>query len=82
MSFKITVINNDNGKVLINEENAKALIGALVEGDNTGIIALTACNANDILNALHGCDEARNQILEQNHLIKALYDLTQMNHDD
>lgn len=82
MSFKITVINNDNGEVLINEENARALVGALVEGDNTGVIALTACNANDILNALHGCDEARNQILEQNRMLKLLYELSQMKHDD
>ena len=43
MSFTITIKNNENGEVLVNEKNAVAIIGAFESDDgHTGEIAFFA----------------------------------------
>lgn len=59
MSYKITVINNDTGEVVVNEENVKVILGAITTEENTGVLVQTAASANEILNALDGVEESK-----------------------
>lgn len=82
MSFKITITDNDNGKVLFNEENARVIIGSVVNDDKTATLAYTACNGNDLMNAIFGVDRARDAVLEREPKAKLLYGLKALLHDE
>lgn len=82
MSFKITITNNDNGKVLFNEENARAIIGSVVNEENTATLGYTNCNGNDLLNAILGVDRVRDAILEKNPTAKMLYGMKALLFDE
>lgn len=75
MSYKITIVDNDNGNVLLNEENANAIIGAITNGEHTACVAHTKCNANDLLNAVCGVDTAKDALLKDNPRVGAMYAL-------
>lgn len=75
MSYKITIVDNENGNVLLNEENAKAIIGAVTNDEHTACLGFTACKANDFLNALFGVDAAKDALLKNNPKIEARYAL-------
>ena len=44
MNFKITVTNNENGEVLVNEENAVAIIGAIESEQGTRGMGFISCD--------------------------------------
>lgn len=65
MSFKITIIDNDTGKVTLNEENARVILGAITTEETTGVLVQTAGSSNEVLNALDGIDEAKALLLNK-----------------
>lgn len=52
MSYKVTIINNENGKVLIDEENAVAIVGAIGNEQGTRAIGFTDCDAISLWEAI------------------------------
>lgn len=75
MSYKITIVDNDNGNILLDEENAKAIIGAVTNDEHTACLGYTDCKANDFLNALCGVDDVKDALLKNNPKIGAMYAL-------
>ena len=82
MSFKITITNNENGEVLLDDENAVAIIGAVVNGEHTAVLGYTNCQGNDLMNAVMGVDQARDAILDNNPMAKLLYGLKELMPDE
>lgn len=52
MSYKVTITNNETGAVLVNEENAVAIVGAIGNEQGTRSIGFTACDAISLGNAI------------------------------
>ena len=73
MSFKITITNNDDGEVIVNEENAVAIIGAVTTNEHTTCLAYTKCNLIDLFNAIAGTDKAKESILADKPMLKVLF---------
>lgn len=67
MSFKIKIIDNDDGAVLYEEDNAKAIVGAYSDADEVCCILCTSCNAKEYASTIYGAlkiaDIARKKIL-------------------
>lgn len=62
MSYKVTITNNETGEVLINEENAVAIVGAIGNEIGTHSIGFTACNAISIGNAILAAEDIISQL--------------------
>lgn len=75
MSFKITITDNNNGEVLFNEENARVIIGSIVNKDKTAVLAHIAGNGNDVMNAIFGVDGAKDAVFKDQPTAKLLYGL-------
>lgn len=78
MSFKITIINNEDGEVLVNEENAVAIIGAVTTEEHTACLGYTSCNAMELANAVRGADNAKDSILKKSPMVKLLCELGEL----
>ena len=52
MSYKITITNNETGAVLVNEENAVAIIGAIGNEQGTRSVGFAACDAISLGDAI------------------------------
>lgn len=81
MSYKITIINNDDNSVIVNEENAVAIIGAITNGENTACLAHTVCNGSDILNTLIGVERAKKTLFDEHPLLKLFYECVERSKD-
>lgn len=62
MSFKVTITNNKNGEVIVNEENAVAIIGAIGNEEGTHSIGLTACDAISLGDAILAAEDVISQL--------------------
>lgn len=62
MSFKITIINNENGEVLANEENAVAIVGAITNEEATAQMAFVNCDTIKLANAIHYAEGVTSKI--------------------
>lgn len=87
MSYKITITNNKDGEVLVNEENAVAIVGAVVNKQETAKIGFTDCNASCLVNAILGAEtvisEIKNEVpaVDLLLLLKAMEDKTKANNE-
>ena len=88
MSYKITIINNKNGEIIVNEENAVAIVGTVVNKQNIDKIGFTDCNALDLANAILAAEtvisEIKNEVPAVDLLLqlKAMEDETKANNND
>ena len=88
MSYKVTITNNKNGEVLVNEENAVAIVGAVAIKQDIAKIGFTDCNtlylANAILAAETVISEIKNEVPAVDLLLqlKAMEDETKANNND
>ena len=88
MSYKVTITNNKNGEVLVNEENAVAIVGAVAIKQYIATIGFTDCNtlylANAILAAETVISEIKNEVPAVDLLLqlKAMEDETKANNND
>ena len=62
MSFKVTITNNETGAVLVNEENAVAIVGAIGNGQGNRSIGFTACDAISIGSAISEAEDVISQL--------------------
>lgn len=70
MSFTITIKNNENGEVLVNEKNAVAIIGAFESDDgHTGEIAFCSCGTLKIVSAIMAAKKAINRVISADEKI-------------
>lgn len=84
MSYKVTVTNNENGKVLIDEENAVAIVGAIGNEQGTRSIGFTACNAISLGDAISAAEDVISQLKTEPRVklvleLKALMDKAMAN---
>lgn len=69
MSFKVTIINNDNGEVIVNEENACAVIGAVGTDEAAHCLGFTECNIIQLVQAIEGAQKATKNLIENTPLL-------------
>lgn len=84
MSFKVTITNNETGAVLVNEENAVAIIGAIGNEQGTRSIGFTACDAISLGNAILAAEDVIPQLKTEPRVklfleLKALMDKEKAN---
>lgn len=88
MSYKIIITNNKNGEVMVNEENAVAIVGAVVNKQNIDRIGFTDCNALNLANAILGAETVISEIKNEEPAVdlllqlKAMEDKTKANNND
>lgn len=88
MSYKVTITNNKNGKVMVNEENAVAIVGAVVNKQDIAKIGFTDCNAFDLANAILSAEAVISEIKNKEPAVdlllqlKAMEDKTKANNND
>lgn len=75
MSYKITITNNKNGGVLVNEENAVAIVGAIGNEQGTYSIGLTACDAVSLWNAILAAEDVIMQLKTEPGVKKLVLEL-------
>lgn len=78
MSFKITITNNENGAVLVNEENAVAIIGAFAMENGTAQMGFCACNAFDICRTINAAKKSIRNVEAADPKLSALSELFDM----
>ena len=57
MSYKITITNNKNGEIIVNEENAVAIVGAIGNEQGTRSIVFTDCDAISLGDAISAAED-------------------------
>lgn len=88
MSYKVTITDNKNGKVIVNEKNVVAIVGAFANKRKVAEIGLTDCGtlhlANLILSAETIISEIKNQVPTVDALLqlKAKDDKTKANNNE
>lgn len=88
MSYKVTITNNENGEVIVNEENAVAIVGAVANKQNTAKIGFTDCNTLYLANAILGAETVISEIKNEVPIVdvllqlKAMEDKTKANNND
>lgn len=82
MSYKITIVNNENGETVANEENAIAIIGAISSKKSTQTLGLTECNSIKLAIALHRVKQIEEKLLEKYPAVKALLEAIELFPDE
>lgn len=72
MSYKVLIVDNDNGQVLYDKEDAVAFVGAISDGKTTTVNALTSCTAFDIAYAVRGAQKAADELISKHPEVKFL----------
>lgn len=62
MSYKVTITNNKNGEVIVNEENAVAIVGAIGNEQGTHSIVFTDCDAISLGDAISAAEYVISQL--------------------
>ena len=62
MSYKVTITNNETGAVLVSEENAVAIVGAIGNEQGTRSIVFTACDAISLVDAISATEGVISQL--------------------
>lgn len=66
MSFKVTIINNENGDVLVHEENADVIIGSIHAGEGNRAMGFTAANAFAICESIRAAEAVSTELQQRN----------------
>lgn len=64
-SFKIIIIDNETGDILVNYPEAKAIIGAISADGGTHSIGYTACNSITLAQNIGGCQKVIASFIEE-----------------
>lgn len=70
MSYKVLIVDNDSGKTLYDKDNVVALVGAMSDGVQTTVNALTDCKALDMAYAILGAQKAANELINRHPEVK------------
>jgi hypothetical protein len=82
MSFKIVITDNENGKELVNIDNAKAIIGEIVDDENTNEMCFCRCNSLHIASVVSGASGVVSKIKNKNPEIGLLLKLKEVFGED
>lgn len=72
MSYKVTITDNETGEVLVNEENAVAIVGAIGNEQGTRSIGFTACDAISLGDAIMMAEKIISKIKNEVPIIESL----------
>lgn len=72
MSYSIKIVDNDNGKVLTEETEVKAIVGSVTTEVGSYSISYTACNPFELITALASATEAVKKTRDDTPIIKVL----------
>lgn len=72
MSYKVLIINNEDNSVVLDEDNAVAIVGAINNGETTSVNAHTDSNLVDIACAIQGAQQAANVLISRHPELKLL----------
>ena len=62
MSYKITITNNKTGEILVDNDNAVAIVGAIADKENVGQMWFTSCNPLTLAKVIQGAEDVISQI--------------------
>ena len=62
MSYKITITNNKTGEILVDNDNAVAIVGAIADEENVGQMWFTSCNPLTLAKVIQGAEDVISQI--------------------
>ena len=71
MSYKITVTNNETGEIVVYNENAVAIIGAITDENKTSCILFTYCDVPNLACTVDGAESVISRIKREVPEIKA-----------
>ena len=72
MSFKVQIINNENNEVLVDEEEAVAIVGAITNEQGTRSVGYTRCNLLSLMSAISGASKVIEEFQEENPMLGAM----------
>ena len=78
MSYKIFIVDNDNGNVVVDEKEARAIVGAVCYGDKTHTLGLTDCNSFDLACTIHNAKDVIDKLTKENPNVAILLELLKM----
>lgn len=62
MSYKITITNNETGKILVDNDNAVAIVGAISDEENVGQMWFTSCHPLTLANVIQEAEDIISKI--------------------
>lgn len=78
MSYKIVITDNDNGKVLVNEENAVAILGSFTNEESPAQMGFCKCNSVKLACTVCGANEVIQTIKNENPRIGILLEMEEL----
>lgn len=78
MSFSIKVIDNENGKVIVDEKDAVAIIGVVATEKGCSQIAAVRCNSLVFSQAIDRCRKTLEMLENDNPEVKKKADLLRL----
>ena len=78
MSYKVTITNNENGKVLVDDENAVAIVGAIGNVQGTCSIGFIDCDAISLRDAISEAEDIISKIKNEVPAVDVLLQLKAM----
>lgn len=78
MSYTIKIVNNEDGKVVIDENNALAIIGGIGVEKGEHVIGITECHTIKIAGTVHAANKAISMIKESSPGVKEILALASL----
>ena len=78
MNYKITITNNETGEILMDNENAVAIVGAITDEEKTMEIGFINCNALNLAGAVIGAESVISQIKRESPEVEVLLQLKEI----
>lgn len=81
MSFTVKIIDNDNGSIIVDESEAKGILGAV--GTEKGVQAIysTACDAMECAGIVYGAKSVANAAIKKNPNVAMIVAFVEANAD-
>lgn len=72
--YNLIIKDNETGEIKI-DKNVNAIIAGLSDGETSNALSITACNGFDLCTTLYRTEEAINETLSVNPVVKPVYEL-------
>jgi hypothetical protein len=80
MSYKIIIIDNETNETIVNENNAKAIIGAIAGEKQVSGVGILECEGDEALNALEMLGKVKEGLFEKHPKLALASLLKEMKH--
>ena len=78
MSYKVIIIDNKTNETIVNENNAKVIIGAIANENAIQSLGILECKASEALETLKKVDKVKEGILKEHPRLALPYMLSEM----